>query len=149
MVSDEQFSSRHREFRAWTDQLRAAARLMPTLDAASRAPLLADLVAFLQDEIEPHTHVDEQVLYPPAAERLGSPLANAAMAYDHLAIRAWIAKLAEVDEEDAETIQELLYGLDALIRVHLWKEDELYLAPLTASSARCSFLGITFIRLSS
>lgn len=134
MVSNEQFANRHREIRAWTDELRSAARLMPKLDAASRAAVLADLVAFLQEEVEPHTHVDEQVLYPSAAQRIGSPLATAAMAYDHLAIRAWIAKLAEADEEGVETIQELLYGLDALIRVHLWKEDELYLAPLESSS---------------
>jgi hypothetical protein len=78
--------------------------------------------------------VDEQVLYPQAAARMGSPLATAAMAYDHLAIRAWIAKLAEADEQDVATIQELLYGLDALIRVHLWKEDELMLNPLESST---------------
>jgi hypothetical protein len=52
------------------------------------------------------------------------------MAYDHLAIRSWIAKLSEADEDDVATLQELLYGLDALIRVHLWKEDELMVRPL-------------------
>jgi hypothetical protein len=56
------------------------------------------------------------------------------MAYDHLAIRSWIAKLAEADLEDVETVQELLYGLDAIIRVHLWKEDELFVKPLTSST---------------
>ena len=34
---------------------------------------------------------------------MGSPLATAAMAYDHLAIRAWIAKLAEADDQDVAT----------------------------------------------
>jgi Hemerythrin HHE cation binding domain len=131
-VSEQQFHLKHDEFRAWTDELRAAARILPDLDSASRFALLADLVAYLQEKIEPHTHVDEQVLYPYAAQRLGSPLATAAMAYDHLAIRAWIAKIAEADEEDVATLQELLYGLDALIRVHLWKEDELMLAPLSS-----------------
>ena len=56
------------------------------------------------------------------------------MAYDHLAIRAWIAKLAEADEDDIAILQELLYGLDALIRVHLWKEDELMVHPLASST---------------
>jgi hypothetical protein len=56
------------------------------------------------------------------------------MAYDHLAIRSWIAKLAEADLEDVETVQELLYGLDAIIRVHLWKEDELFVKPLASST---------------
>jgi hypothetical protein len=133
-MSEGDFHIRHEEFRAWTSELRAAARRMPGLQASERFALLADIVAFLQEKVEPHTHVDEQVLYPQAAARLGSPLATAAMAYDHLAIRAWIAKLAEADEQDVATIQELLYGLDALIRVHLWKEDELMLNPLESST---------------
>lgn len=131
---ENQFQVQHEGFRAWTDELRAAARILPELDAAARLALVADLVAFLQEKIEPHTHVDEQVLYPRAAARMGSPLATASMAYDHLAIRAWIAKLAEADDEDVATLQELLYGLDALIRVHLWKEDELMLHPLESST---------------
>jgi len=133
-MAEDQFRAQHDAFRAWTDELRAAARVLPELDAASRLALMADLVAFLQEKVEPHTHVDEQVLYPKAAARMGSPLATASMAYDHLAIRAWIGKLVEADEEDVATLQELLYGLDALIRVHLWKEDELMVHPLSSSA---------------
>ena len=98
-MTQDQFRVEHDEFRAWTDELRAAARILPDLDAGARLALVADVVAFLQEKVEPHTHLDEQVLYPKAGARMGSPLATAAMAYDHLAIRAWIAKLAEVDED--------------------------------------------------
>ena len=126
----EAFTERHDEFRAWTDRLRAAARALPELDPADRFAIIADLVAFLQERVEPHTRIDEEVLYPTAETRSGSPLASASMAYDHLAIRSWIAKLTEADEDDVATLQELLYGLDALIRVHLWKEDELMVRPL-------------------
>jgi hemerythrin-like domain-containing protein len=130
MASQEQFKQQHAEFRAWTDTLRAAARALPQLDEGERLAVVADLVSFLHESIEPHTRVDEQVLYPEIEARMGSPLAAAAIAYDHLAIRSWIAKLASADEDDVETLQELLYGLDALIRVHLWKEDELFVKPL-------------------
>jgi hypothetical protein len=134
MASQEQFTQRHDEFRAWTDTLRMAARQLPTLEPSARLAVIADLVSFLHESVEPHTRVDEQVLYPEMEARLGSPLAAAAIAYDHLAIRSWIAKIAAADEEDVETMQELLYGLDALIRVHLWKEDELFVKPLGSSS---------------
>jgi hemerythrin-like domain-containing protein len=134
MVADRDFTDTHEEFRAWTDRLRAAARTLPQLDRGERLLLLADLVAFLRERIEPHTRIDEAVLFPTAESRSGSPLASASMAYDHLAIRSWIAKLAEADEDDVETLQELLYGLDALIRVHLWKEDELFVKPLCSST---------------
>jgi iron-sulfur cluster repair protein YtfE (RIC family) len=133
-MSQHQFEVAHDTFRVWTDQLRAAARRLPELEPSERLQLVADLVAFLHDEIEPHMRIDEDVLYPTAAGRLGSPLATAALAYDHLAIRAWIAKLAEAETEDVETLQELLYGLDAIIRVHLWKEDELAVRPLRSST---------------
>ena len=134
MVAEQDFTDKHEEFRAWTDRLRAAARALPQLDQGERLSLLADLIAFLQEKIEPHTRIDEAVLYPTAEARSGSPLASASMAYDHLAIRSWIVKLAEADDEDVETLQELLYGLDALIRVHLWKEDELFVKPLRSST---------------
>ena len=133
-MSEKQFESVHRVFRMWTDTLRQTARELPQLDSAERFARIADIVAFLEEEVEPHTRVDEQVLYPRAASRMGSPLAAAALAYDHLAIRAWIAKLADADEEDVAILQELLYGLDALIRVHLWKEDELLVHPLGSST---------------
>jgi Hemerythrin HHE cation binding domain len=134
MAFQAQFSEQHEEFRAWTDRLRAAARALPGLEPGDRLTLVADLVAFLHDKVEPHTRIDEQVLFPAAESASGSPLASASMAYDHLAIRSWIAKLAEADEDDVSTLQELLYGLDALIRVHLWKEDELFVKPLGSSA---------------
>jgi hemerythrin-like domain-containing protein len=134
MVAQRDFTDRHDEFRAWTDRLRAVARGLPQMTAHDRVAALADIVAFLRDRVEPHTRIDEEVLYPAVEARSGSPLAAASMAYDHLAIRAWIAKLAEADHDDVETIQELLYGLDALIRVHLWKEDELFVKPLASST---------------
>ena len=134
MAVQRQFADTHEEFRAWTDRLRAAARALPSLTTPERLSVVADIVAFLQETVEPHTRIDEEVLYPTAEARSGSPLASASMAYDHLAIRSWIAKLAEADEDDVGTLQELLYGLDALIRVHLWKEDELFVKPLASST---------------
>lgn len=131
-MSEEQFAAAHEGIRAWTDELRVAARQLPELDSGDRMVLIADLIAFLHEEIEPHMRVDQEALVPPGG-RLGSPLATTSLAYDHLAIRAWIAKLAEAEDEDIGTLQELLYGLDALIRVHLWKEDELLVRPLGSS----------------
>jgi|SRR5581483_8674041 len=133
-MSEEQFKIAHQQFNAWTDELRVAARRLPDLSAGERLTLISDLVAFLHEDVEPHTRIDEQVLYPRAADRLGSPLVTAAMAYDHLAIRTWIAKLAEADVDDVDLLQELLYGLDALIRTHIWKEDELLVRPLESST---------------
>ena len=72
--------------------------------------------------------------YPEVDTRLVDPPVAASMNYDHLAIRHWIERIAAVDVTETALIQQLLYGLDALIRVHVWKEDELSLGPLESPS---------------
>jgi hypothetical protein len=78
--------------------------------------------------------LDERLLFPAVARRLGDPLATATMSYDHRAIRAWLARLGAADPDDVPELEELLYGLAALVRVHVRKERELYLAMLESGS---------------
>jgi hypothetical protein len=108
------------------EQLRVAAGDLLTLPAATRAELQTDAVAFLRGTLMPHTKEKERGLYAEVGRRLGHPDATAPMILDHLAIGERTAQLAETDPEDVARLQELLYGLYALIRVHLWKEAELY-----------------------
>jgi hypothetical protein len=49
------------------------------------------------------------------------------MLHDHRIIAEHIDLLAEADVADAPRLQELLYGLYALITAHFRKEEELYL----------------------
>ena len=128
------FTRAHEEIGQQTAELRLAARMMPMLSGAEREGIRSDVLRMLREDIEPHTKLDEALLYPAAAERLGDPLVAASMNYDHVAIREWIRDLAETDIEDIPHLQSLLYGLDALIRVHVWKEDALFLDPLQSPS---------------
>src|SRR6266536_927352 len=45
------------------------------------------------------------------------------------ALRFWVAALEQADPDDVDLLQELLYGLDALARVHIWRETGLPLVP--------------------
>lgn len=127
----------HERLREQTDELRDAARTIVLLDVENRERARRDIVAYLREQIVPHTWIDERVLYPEVAERLGDPLVTASMNYDHIAIRKWIDDITAVDVRDAGKLQELLYGLHALIAVHTWKEDELYLRALESPSWPC------------
>jgi hemerythrin len=49
------------------------------------------------------------------------------MLYDHRAICERVDELASASIDDVARLQELLYGLHALIEVHFRKEEELYL----------------------
>lgn len=126
-VVTEDFRKAHERIRIRTEALRRAAREIPHLSRLDRAAVRDAVLDFLRGEVDPHTRLDERRLYPEVAERLGAPLATASMAYDHLAIRRWIDDIETADPCDPDRLQELLYGLDALMRVHMWKENELYL----------------------
>jgi iron-sulfur cluster repair protein YtfE (RIC family) len=109
------------------EQIRLIAMGLPSLGDAERAQAQTDAVAFLRGTLIPHAKEEERELYPMVGRQLGHPDATAPMIYDHLAIGEHTADLAEADPADVTRLQELLYGLYALIRVHFWKEEELYL----------------------
>jgi hypothetical protein len=133
-VDTEGFRDAHHELLEHAAELRFAAERLPALTTSEREQTRGCLLSFLRDRVEPHTKLDELLLYPEAARRLGDPLMAASMNYDHLAIRHWIALIEAADVSDTARLQHLLYGLDALIRVHIWKENELFLAPLESRS---------------
>jgi Hemerythrin HHE cation binding domain len=128
------FREAHHELLERATELRLAAGRFPALATAEREKTRGCILSYLRDRVEPHTKLDELLLYPEVATRLGDPLVAASMNYDHLAIRRWIALIAAADVGDTARLQQLLYGLDALIRVHIWKENELFLAPLESRS---------------
>lgn len=128
------FREAHHELREHAADLRLAAERFPALTTSEREETRGCILSFLRERVEPHTKLDEQLLYPEVARRLGDPLVAASMNYDHLAIRRWIALIATADVSETAHLQQLLYGLDALIRVHIWKENELFLAPLESRS---------------
>jgi hypothetical protein len=128
------FHKAHDDLREQCSDLRALAQRLPELTVEERLEARRQVLYYLTEKVEPHTKLDELLLYPAVAKRLGDPLVAASMNYDHLAIRQWVSKIAAADVTDADRLQRLLYGLDALIRVHIWKENELFLAELADSS---------------
>lgn len=106
--------------------LSETARELPKLDMGAREELRTQALTFLRDELGAHMRTDQHFLYPKIAERLGDPLAAAPMNYDHRAIRWWIDEIARADIEDTDELQRLLYGVHALVKVHLSREEDLY-----------------------
>ena len=51
------------------------------------------------------------------------------------ALRTWTDALDATEVTDVDHMQELLYGIDALVRVHLWRETGLPLVPPERRSA--------------
>jgi hypothetical protein len=83
--------------------------------------------------VRAQTRFERDVVRHSLAESLNADFRTAHVDPDGLAaIRAWTAALEAVDVGDLDLLQELLYGIDALVRVHLWREARLPLeAPTT------------------
>ncbi len=125
----------HTELKEHVGQIRLGAREIPALSPEERRLLVARILDFLHGMLAPHAMEEERGLYPVIASLLGDPRATATMVRDHQAIRERVVALERVAPEDGAALQELLYGLYALISVHLWKEEVEYLSLLAESGS--------------
>jgi hypothetical protein len=89
-------------------ELRIAARTIRAQTLDERRNVRKTLAAAVRDHLEPHAQLDA-----PGLEALG----------------VWTDALEHADVGDVDLLQELLYGIDALVRVHLWRETGLPLEP--------------------
>jgi hypothetical protein len=88
--------------------LRRAARTLRAQTLEERRRERETLVTSVRAHVEPHAQLDVQGLE---------------------AIAVWTDALEHADVTDLDLLQELAYGLDALVRVHLWRETGMPLEP--------------------
>jgi len=99
---------RQYELHALMEDVLESGRTIRAATRAARERRCRELAGRVRAHLEPHALVDEAGLD---------------------AIRTWLDALERSDPGDVDRIQELLYGLDALVRVHIWRETGLELAP--------------------
>ena len=121
------FRDEHAELIRHVEHLREAGRDAPHLSAAERQERIDAVLDFLRGTLMPHAEAEEEVLYPEWARLLGQDDAARPMVHDHRQIVARIERLEQTDVEDVDALQELLYGLYALITVHFRKEEDIQL----------------------
>ena len=134
MRSTEPFRREHEELFTHIEHIKQAAREVPRLDSAERELLVGRILEFLRGSLIPHAKAEETVLYPEWARLVGFEDAAVPMVHDHEAIVARIERLEQAEIEDVDTLQELLYGLYALIEVHFRKEEDLQLPVFDAAA---------------
>jgi hypothetical protein len=127
------------EHRRLLPRIRALRQLADGLDRLppeqAREELLA-AQAFLVDELLPHERHEDAALYPQVARLLGGDDPTAAMSRAHLEIAHLVGSfrrlLADLPHggpgaEDLPELRRLLYGLYALLQLHVAQEEESYL----------------------
>lgn len=127
MSSTDAFREEHAELLEQIERLRHLAARLPGMEPAEREAELQPILSFLRGSLVPHAEAEERLLYPAVAALLGNPEATAPMVSDHRAIVSRIEALAAAEPSDVDQLQELLYGLYALLIVHFHKEEDDYL----------------------
>ena len=127
------FRDEHAELLEHIEHLAQAAREMPALSEAERDALRHRVVAFLRGTLIPHAQAEEEILYPAWAQLVGFADAAVPMIHDHEAIVDRVERLESAAPADVDALQELLYGLHALILVHFGKEEDLQLPAFDAA----------------
>jgi iron-sulfur cluster repair protein YtfE (RIC family) len=133
MRPTEPFRKEHEQLLEHIEHIAEAAREVPALSDEERDALRERILGFLRGALIPHAKAEEKVLYPEWAKLLGFADAAAPMVHDHEAIVARIERLERADIHDVDSLQELLYGLHALISVHFRKEEDLQLPAFDAA----------------
>lgn len=126
----------HHALKPRVERMRQVADSVGSVPAAEVLGGLDDVLAFLTADLAVHAAAEETALYPTVGDILGSPDATATMTRDHAEIQKYAGELGDVRDavvaDGLDTAAEcetrrLLYGLHALVMLHLAKEEEIYL----------------------
>jgi hemerythrin-like domain-containing protein len=126
----------HAHLLAHVERLRDVADAVGEVDLPSLHAAVDGVYAFLSHQLLPHAEVEDRVLYPAVARVLGGPRATATMSRDHVEVGRLIRDLAVVrtqidggvfEPRVAAELRRILYGLYELLKVHIAKEEEIYL----------------------
>jgi iron-sulfur cluster repair protein YtfE (RIC family) len=112
-------------------------RILNVADSLPDAPVgqiregVEEIYEFLAHHLLPHAQAEEAALYPAVQQVLGSPEATHTMSRDHTEVERYVEELAGLREDPSvqnyKTLQRVLYGVYALVKVHFAKEEEVYL----------------------
>jgi len=125
----------HSELRSTIEGLRVAADRIGHADPELVLRGVDESCEFLHEQLLPHVRSVERVLYPVIDRVLRNPRATEAMVFELEEIERLVAQLTVARDhvtadlitvDDADLLRRTLYGLYALVRVHVAKEDAVY-----------------------
>ena len=131
----EALKTEHEELSPILERVRSTADRLGATPAVEVAGELADLNKMLRDKLIPHERKDDTHIYPAIAQLIGGDDPMAAMSRTHREIQHLTRLLNRIESDlplegpDPAAVVELrrvLYGLDAVLRLHFAQEDEIY-----------------------
>src|SRR5487761_2778649 len=127
--------SEHREVAPALARIRLLADGIDALPAGGAAAELEATRSFLVDDLVRHERQEDRTIYPMLAQAIGNEDATAALHRTHTEIFHLIGLYDRLvgdlppegpAPEDMVDLRRVLYGLDAILRLHMAQEEELY-----------------------
>ena len=112
-------------------------KILEVADSIPDAPLeqirdgIHEVYEFLAYHLIPHAQAEDAALYPAVQKVLGSVESTRTMSRDHVEVVDYTEELGQLEKDlsprNFKTLQRVLYGVYALVKVHFAKEEEVYL----------------------
>ena len=128
-------TTEHERLAGLLTRLRTVADQLATAPPAEAVRALAGVETMVREQLLPHERQDETDVYPRIESSLGGDDPIAAMHRTHREVQHLGRRLARMvadlppggpDQAAISDFQRVLYGLDAILRLHFAQEDELY-----------------------
>jgi heavy metal translocating P-type ATPase len=137
MALGQHYRAAHQRLLPGVKRVRQIADLLDELSAEDARRELVELHQFLAAEVVPLEEAEEADIYPAVAKLIGGEDPTAPMYRAHLEIAHQVSLLGRLiaelppegpEAEDIRDLRRILYGLDAILRLHYAQEDEAYFA---------------------
>jgi iron-sulfur cluster repair protein YtfE (RIC family) len=132
----------HAELLPYIQALAEAGDSVGRVSIARLESSLDELLDFLNGELIPHARAEEAVLYPVVQHAVDAPEMTATMERDHVEVGRLTKELTDIrhrleiaasmDDDLADALRRVLYGLHHIVKLHFAKEEEIYLPILDA-----------------
>ena len=125
----------HRALAPGIARLRVVADHLDPMDTAEAREALIGVQAFLVETLVPHEEEEDRAVYPLLSVAMRTDDATAALHRTHTEIFHLVRLHGRIVDEimtdgptadDRTDLQRALYGLDAIVRLHMAQEEELY-----------------------
>jgi heavy metal translocating P-type ATPase len=125
----------HRALAPGIARLRVVADHLDPMDMAEARAALISVQTFLVETLVPHEEEEDRAVYPLLSAAMGTDDAIAALHRTHTEIFHLVRLYGRIVDEirtdgptadDRTDLQRALYGLDAIVRLHMAQEEELY-----------------------
>ncbi len=139
----ERYQAEHQRLLPGVKRIRHIADRLDDLPPQDARVELLELHRFLVTEVLPHEAAEETTVYPAVAKLIGGDDPTQPMNRAHLEIAHLVDILGRhLDElpsegpaiDDIRDLRRILFGLDAILRLHFAQEDEAYLALMDAQT---------------